>query len=678
MDNFKQKFLEEATDLINSLEDALLTLESSPEDKNTIEEIFRIMHSLKGSGAMFGFEKISSFTHYLESVYDQIRNNELTVTPDLLNITLSSVDYIKALLETNDGEGLDINKDEIINELLEITQKNDANKIKDINSEITFKDLSNEKTFLIKFTPFQGIFDNGTNPLYLLDELQSMGACIVFSRINKLPYLQEMNAITCYTNWEIIIATSLDLNTIQEVFIFVEDEADLKIIELAQSNLLAQPKFLDKIDELKEKESIDENELFLFVEKINTGKIEILSKEETKKEKKKPVYSKDKKDNLISSIRVSSDKLDYLMNLVSELVTTQARLNLYAEKNADPDLVNIAEEMQKLSRQLRDNAFDICLVPIANMLTRFKRLIRDLAGELKKEVEFITEGTDTELDKTIVENLSDPLMHIIRNCLDHGIENTEERIEAGKSPIGKIFFKAFYSGTNVHICISDDGRGINLEKIRQKAVEKEIINKDNILSDKELIELIFHAGFTTAKNVTDVSGRGVGMDIVRRRIDDVRGEIEVNTEEGKGTSFTFKLPLTLSIIDGLLVKISETFFVIPLSVVDKIYETEHEKVNESFNNLIVLEGTQLPFLYLRKEFNMKDTPPDREQVILIRYEDKQIGLTVDNVIGEYQAVLKPLGRHYKEQEIISGATILGDGTIALVMDTNKIIKIFAN
>lgn len=365
------------------------------------------------------------------------------------------------------------------------------------------------------------------------------------------------------------------------------------------------------------------------------------------------------------------------MNLVSELVTTQARLSLFAEQNGIAGLLPIAENVQKLSRQLRDTAFSIVLIPIENMLTRFQRLVRDLSNELGKDVIFVTEGAETELDKTIIESLADPLMHILRNSLDHGIEDSEIRVKRGKPKQGKITLKAFYSGANVMIQISDDGAGIDSAVIAEKAIAKGIITPDRKLTRREVLDLVFLPGFSTAKQVTDVSGRGVGMDVVKRKIADIRGEVEIDSETGFGTTITIKLPLTLSIIDGLLVKVDDTHFIIPLSVVDKIFAVEHSKVLSTFNNVVVLDGKQVPFFYFRKEFGLAESTLHWEQVIVVNFEEKSVGLIVDSVVGEYQAVLKPLGKHYKNQDIISGATILGDGTVALVMDTNKIIKTFA-
>ena len=675
IDNFKKKFIEEATEHIQDIEQALLELEQNPTDKPLIERVFRAMHSLKGSGAMFGFEKISEFTHNLETAYDLVRNEEMLITNDLLNLTLASVDHLHSLLNENEdsSEDIKLNHKKLIQEIAELVKDAGKKKIAG-DEEIVVEKNSNEKfkTYYITFQPNEEIMSNGTNPLFLIDELHSLGDCISVPITKKVPPLEEFDTNKCYTNWEIFLATASDINAITDVFIFVEDECLLQVNLISDFNIIQTTQFEELVSELKKNQKeIGLAQLQDFVSSLSTPEVKQVQK--GKEEKIIPVS----KDQTISSIRVASDKLDQLMNLVSELVTTQARLTLYAENDGNAELMSIAENVQKLSRQLRDNAFGIVLIPIENMLTRFQRLVRDLSKELKKDVVFEAEGTDTELDKTIIENLTDPLMHILRNSLDHGIELPSIRSAKGKPEQGKILLKSFYSGANVIIQIFDDGAGIDTTVIRTKAIQKGLINPDVAMSKKEILDLIFIPGFSTAANVTDVSGRGVGMDVVKRKISDIRGEVEVESELNAGTTLTIKLPLTLSIIDGLLVKIEETFFVIPLTVIDKIYAVEHSKMIKAFNNTIVLDGEQVSFFNLRHEFEIEESTSVYEQAIVVRYEDKRVGLVVDTVIGEYQAVLKPLGKHYKRQEIISGATILGDGTIALVMDTNKAIKQFA-
>ncbi len=677
MDNFKKKFIEEATDLLEGLEKSLLALEENPEDLSLIQQVFRVMHTLKGNSGMFGFEMIDSFTHEMETVYDLIRNGKLKATREILDVTLAAVDHLKLLLNEdnyNDPEVIGNHK-ELLSKVALLVKGDSAseqNAHADLNVEVNKSvEEKGEKTYYIFFEPINEIFDNGTNPLYLLDELHDLGKVEVFAHLNKVPSLNVLNPEFCYTYWEVIIATSASLNDISDVFIFVEDDSTIEIQEIADYNLLTDEIFIDDLKKLASTQN-----------DIGLSSVQNLTKEANSRKVKDKIksFNKDRstsKETSISSIRVSADKLDILMNLVSELVTTQARLSLFAEENNIPGLLPIAENVQKLSRQLRDTAFSIVLIPIENMLTRFQRLVRDLSNELGKEVVFVTEGAETELDKTIIESLADPLMHILRNSLDHGIEDSDVRVKKGKPKQGRISLKAYYSGANVMIQISDDGAGIDPVMITEKAIAKGIISPDRKLTKREVLELVFLPGFSTARQVTDLSGRGVGMDVVKRKISDIRGEVEIESEFGHGTTITIKLPLTLSIIDGLLVKVEDTHFIIPLLVVDKIYAIDHEKIKKTFNNVVVLDGKQIPFFYIREEFDLNESQEKFEQVIVVNFEEKRVGLIVDHVIGEYQAVLKPLGKHYKNQDMISGATILGDGTVALVVDTNKIIKLFS-
>ena len=674
MDNFQQKFIEEATDLINNLEVAVLSLEKDISNKDLIAEVFRIMHSLKGGGGMFGFEEISNFTHNLETIYDEVRNGNLNITKELLEITFSSVDHLRNLLDPDALNDVQINNNHkiLLNQVQSILANKDSN-----NNSLPINNTEEHEerklnTFYIYFAPNESIMDNGSNPLYLIDELCALSEKnIVLPRTDKIPMLSRFNVSKCYTAWEIFMVSESQMHEIQDVFIFVEDESEIEIQSIANFDLISNETFTNTIHELYSKKNhFDTNEIQAIVKKIENEKESLV----VNINEKLKVFTK---ENIISSIRVSSDKIDQLMNLVSELVTTQASLSLYVEENQIYELNILAENIENITRQLRDTAFSISLIPIETMLARFHRLIRDLSAEFHKNIEFITEGAETELDKTLIQGLTDPLMHIIRNSVDHGIEPEDERIKKGKTPQGMIYFKAFYSGANVVIKIQDDGRGIDIEKVKQKAIDKEIISPDTKLTNKEILDLVFIPGFSTAQNITDVSGRGVGMDVVKRKIDEIRGTVELESKENVGTTITIKLPLTLSIIDGLLVTIGNTKYVMPLSLVNKIYAYEHTTFKNAFNNIVVVDGEQIPFYYLRNEFSIPGEPIEVEQLVLVKYEDRKIGLVVDNVIGEYQAVLKPLGKLYKNHEIISGATILGDGTIALVLDTNKIIHEFS-
>jgi len=362
------------------------------------------------------------------------------------------------------------------------------------------------------------------------------------------------------------------------------------------------------------------------------------------------------------------------MNLVSELITAQSRLDLIASKLNHPDLEVVTENFEKLSRQLRDNAFDMSLIPLESVAVRFKRLIHDLSKSLEKEVDLVTEGLDTELDKNIIEKLIEPLLHIIRNSMDHGIENRDERLAKNKPATGTVLIKASTAGSYVQIEIEDDGAGLDLMKIRKKAVEKGIIQDEARLTDDEIAQLVFEPGFSTAELVTDVSGRGVGMDVVKKRIQEMRGMIELSTEKDLYTRISIRLPLSLSIIDGLLTRVGEGYYVIPSSVIRKIHFIKQKSLKKGFRQVVELDGAQLPYLNMYDEFVGDGNAPEDQLVIAVSFNNQLFGLVVDEVIHEYQAVIKPLGRLLIGKNAFSGASILGTGQLALVIDTNKMIK----
>lgn len=677
MEAFKEKFKEEALELINELENLVLKLEKNRKDKDNIEEVFRVMHSLKGGSAMFGFTLIDKLTHLLENIYDNIRNNKISVSDDILDITLGVVDHLRNLLNENDKnfKQLESQNNKFIKRIGEISEQNSQTKQspkpKAQSPKADKKEEGSEKTYLITFIPSEDFFRDGSNPLFLIEDLSQFGETIVVPNFDRIPAFAAITPTNCYVKWKIALATDKEPDAIMDIFIFIKDRSTVDIQKLSDTNLLEDDKYKEF---LKETLSQHENDVLESLGKYNANEDNTQDETDIRIEQGNTPTNR---EQAISSIRVSNEKLDNLINWVSELVTIQAQLSIYAQNSNSPGLIPISEEIEKITRRLRDDVFSIRLIPIANMMTRFQRLVRELSHELHKEVAFETIGTDTELDKNIIELLLDPIMHIIRNSMDHGIENAEDRIKAKKAARGKIIFKSFYSGANVYIQIIDDGKGMSLEQVRRKAIEKGIISPDTELSRKEIFDLVFMPGFSTATTVTNLSGRGVGLDVVKRKISDLRGSVDIDSTEGKGTTITMKLPLTLSIIDGLLVKIDGTFMIIPLSFVHKVYEFKHIELEKAVNNMVIADGEPTPVLNLRKIFYIETPPPTVERVITIDYGDYYIGLTVDEIIGEYQAVLKPLGSAAKSKDFLSGATILGDGTVALVLDPNKLIEQFA-
>jgi len=376
-----------------------------------------------------------------------------------------------------------------------------------------------------------------------------------------------------------------------------------------------------------------------------------------------------------SSLRVAADKLDLLVDLVGELVIVQAQISQVVTERADPILTMLSEQLERLSGDLRDSTLGIRMLPIGSTFSKFRRLVRDLSSELGKDIELVTRGEETELDKTVLERLADPLVHLIRNSIDHGIDMPEERRAAGKRPEGLILLEAEHSGSEVLIRITDDGKGMDAEVIRNKAVEKGLIPAEAELSEQEALKLIFLPGFSTAAKVTNISGRGVGMDVVHRAIDSLRGVIEIKSEKGKGTTITIRLPLTLAIIEGLQVEVADGFYVIPLSLVEECVELHKKDVDPTRKQQIIhLRGELVPYIHLRRWFEMGGEPPAIEQIVITGVEGKRVGIVVDRVVGEHQTVIKSLGRVYRDVEGISGATIKGDGTLALILDVPRLVR----
>jgi two-component system chemotaxis sensor kinase CheA len=688
MDAHKETFREEAYELLTELERSLLELEDNPGDLDQVGRVFRAMHTIKGSGAMFGFDDIASFTHNVENVFDLVRSGKIPVTRELVNLTLSARDHIKELLDASvSGESVDeANAAQIITALNLLVPGGEA--ADPLQPPEEKKQAAPLVTYRIRFKPHPNLFMNGTNPLILLSELRDLGECAVTAHTENIPVLEDMDPEALYIFWDVVLTTDKGMNAIKDVFIFVEDDAEITINVLMEEDPfnvtdLPQPRLGELLIErgdlsdqalnqaLTSQKRIGE---ILVEENITTRSAVAAALTEQNQIRKRLEKRTEKTET--SSVRVPAEKLDHLVDLVGELVTVQARLSQKAAKQNDPDLVSIAEDVESLTSGLRDNAMSIRMLQIGTTFASFKRLVRDLCNELGKNIELTTAGGETELDKTVIDQLKDPLVHIIRNAVDHGIETPDERRRAGKPETGTIHLSAEHSGAHVLIRIKDDGKGLDPVIIRRKALEKGIIASDAELDDNEIRNLLFAPGFSTAEKVTDLSGCGVGMDVVKKSIESLRGGIDLSSQTGKGTTITLKLPLTLAIIDGLLVQIGEGYYVLPLSSVEECVELTFDQRNSGKNgNILNIRGDIVPYVRLRDEYDILENTPELEHVVIMETYGKRVGFVVDRVIGGHQTVIKNLGAAFRNAHDISGATILGDGTVALIIDVNKIVDL---
>lgn len=693
MDSHREAFREEANELLDNLESSLLDLEKESDNKELIGRIFRAMHTIKGSGSMFGFDAVAAFTHDLETIYDRVRNGKAVVTKELLDLTLSACDRIRRMVAGNSSDEIeDPVAVEIKAALKNILGEQGGTEVEVLpirpDSSIPRTAMNSEEmvTYRIRIRPESNILANGTNPLLLLAELRGLGLCRVVAQTEAIPFLSDIDPEGCYTYWDAILTTNQGVNSIKDVFVFVEDNCELKIDAIDGIHETNEGEDYKKLgDILVEKGDVTTDQLReilgsqkrigeLFVESgmVDAGKIEAaLVEQQLVRENRQKRQTADS----TASIRVPVEKLDSLVNMVGELVTIQSRLSQMVSILNHRELVLIAEEVERLTSELRDNTMSIRMLPIGTTFSRFRRLVRDLSVELGKEIELETEGAETELDKTVIERLNDPLIHLIRNSIDHGIESPSDRLAAGKPRQGKIHLSAVHSGASVLIRVRDDGAGLDNQAIRAKAIERGTINADSNLSEKEIYSLILAPGFSTAKTVTSVSGRGVGMDVVKKSIEGLQGTIEIDSQKGSGTTVTLKLPLTLAIIDGLLVRVDSDSYILPLSIVEEVVElTRGDIARFHGQHLASIRGEIVPYLRLRERFSIEGDLPGIEQIVTTRLDGYRIGLVVDQVIGEHQTVIKSLGRVYREVEEVSGASILGDGKVALILDVPKLIR----
>jgi two-component system chemotaxis sensor kinase CheA len=695
MDAQKEAYRVEAGELLGELETSLLELEQRADDMDLVDRVFRAMHTIKGSGAMFGFDAIAEFTHDVESVFDRVREGRLPVTTHLVNLALQARDHIKSLLDnTAEQDGLSLERGEKILAGFRAILAADGRQETPPAATAPETGLpepeqpvacEKERTYRIRFSPHGDLFRNGTNPLPLLAELCALGTAQVMLQSDRLPDPEPFDPEACYLYWDIVLTTAQGEDAIKDVFIFVDDACDLSIKVIDEPFQPEQEPCPQRLGEiLMERGDLTPAALNQALEgQKRLGQILVESRKVSpekvhsalaEQERVQSARLQREKQTAGTSVRVAAEKLDSLVNLVGELVTVQARLSQKAAKERDPDLLSISEVVERLTAELRDNTLSIRMLPIEVTFSKLRRLVRDLSRDLGKNIQLQTEGGDTELDKTVIEQLNDPLLHILRNSIDHGIEPPAQRQAAGKTEQGVIHLKAEHSGASVLIHISDDGKGIETDKLRQKAIAKGLLAADAEKSDKELLQLIFQPGLSTAAAVTNVSGRGVGMDVVKRSIENLRGSIALNSQPGAGTTITLQLPLTLAIIDGLLVQIDSDKFVLPLSAIEECVElTRDDLAGTHGRNILNIRGQIVPFVPLRKRFAIDGEPPPVEQVVINAVDGQRVGIVVDRVIGEHQIVIKTMNALYKDVREVSGATILGDGSVALILDVQKLL-----
>jgi two-component system chemotaxis sensor kinase CheA len=653
-------FRMEADELLACLETTLLDLGEKPQDRTLIDTAFRALHTIKGSGAMFGFERVAAFTHDFETAFDLVRQGRVPASLDLVNVALSAKDYIRLLIEDPDGAE-PVFGQAILDELGSLVGRATGSATNSAapmpEPEAPPADGASGWRVGIAFAP--DILRNGTNPLALLDDLRDLGAHTVVPRLDAVPDLAALDPEALSLGWDVTLPAGVAREAIEDVFLFVQDEMTLTLTPLGGE------------DEAPAQEPP--------VARAAPDPVPPAPAAPRPAPQPEPRAGGRKgEERTTSTVRVEAERLDELMDRVGELVIAQARLSQLAGLHADAGIKNVAEEIERLSARLRDTTMSIRMVPIGALFGRFRRLVHDLSRDLGKPVDFVTEGEETELDKTVIERLADPLVHLIRNAIDHGIEDPARRAESArgstpKSATGRITLSAEHAGAQVRISVRDDGAGLDAARIRAKAEEKGLVAPGTVLSDQQVYQFLFAPGFSTAATISALSGRGVGMDVVKKTIEGLRGTIDIATEPGAGTTVTLRLPLTLAIIEGLLIRVGEGRYVVPLAAVEECVELPEADRASRGRDFLDIRGALVPFLRLRNLFGAEGEPDPYQKVIIVSVGETRVGLVADQIIGNHQTVIKSLSKLHADVATFSGATILGDGTAALIIDVGRLV-----
>jgi two-component system chemotaxis sensor kinase CheA len=653
-------FRQEAAELLESLEASLLDLGQNPDDGELVDAAFRALHTIKGSGAMFGFDRVASFTHDFETAFDLIRKGKIAAGSEIVTLSLEAKDHIRQLIEdpisTSEAPG-----QRIVASLQRLLAGGGDAAREPAPAEPADARPEEPQGWLIRIAFSPDVMRNGANPLALLDDLRELGPCAVTANADAVPDLSALDPLDCLITWTVELAASCPRSDIEDVFLFVRDEMELTIEPMAADPAAIPAEATPKAETPR-----------VGAPPRTDAPVRAPSGEREPADRSEAVRRTDAKGQ---TVRVQAERLDELMDRVGELVIVQARLSQIAHAGADLSIKAIAEEIERLASGLRDSTMGVRMVPMGSLFGRFRRLIHDLSRDLGKPVEFVTIGEDTELDKTMIERLADPLVHLIRNSIDHGIEAPERRAQSGKAATGRIELSARYVGAQVLVTVQDDGAGLDTARIRAKAEESGLLAPGAPMSDHDIHQFLFHPGFSTARTVSALSGRGVGMDVVKRTIEAMRGTIDVSTVAGKGSSMTLRLPLTLAIIDGLLVRVGRSRCIIPISVIEECIElTPAVEARSRGRDMLDVRGDLVPFLKLRDLFGEPGEPEPLQKIVIVTIGETRVGLVLDQIIGSHQTVIKTLSKLHADAAMFSGATIIGDGSVALILDVAQLLN----
>lgn len=690
-------FLNESKEIIGNLETDIVILEENRENQEIINSIFRYFHTLKGSSGIAGFNIIYEFTHNLESLFDKVRSGDIKVTRDIIDILLESIDWIKCQLfgagDVGDLENVQADLTARINQCMGVNPEEKEEKADFLSAVGAYSGVgSGERYFKVTAVFKEDIFSNGIDPLMVIEDLSNLGEVMISNVDQKIiPDFYKMDPEKCYLSWEIILKTSHDEMKIRDVFIFVLDDNKIEIenvtdryAEVKDHGSLTEKKLGEILIEMGiiSYSDLDEIVKLQIDQNSKIGDIIVQKGLASPKQVDEALQEQDKiKKRLeVNTVRVDSAKLDNLMNLLGEIVIGQASLHKVSDEMDDEtafQLKNSLYGLDRVTREFQEQIMSIRMVPIGPTFEQFRRFVRDTAHGMEKEIKLKVEGGDTELDKTVIEKIGDPLKHMIRNAIGHGIEAASEREACGKSAAGTVTLKAYHQEGNVFIDVIDDGKGISLAKVKKKGVDLGLISDDETSKEK-ILSLIFNPGFSTSDQVGDLSGRGVGMDVVKNNVEELRGSVEVKSKEGEGTLIRIKLPLTLAIIEGMLVNVGSAILIIPLlSVIETIQVKKDDyRTVEGKGEVILVRGEYISLIRLNVVFGLEAgiTNPWEALVVIVESKGQRIGIMIDDLIGQQQIVIKSIDNFITTSRSISGATILGDGRVALIIDIHGLVE----